>query len=113
MSADLDVLLADLAARGVKLEANGERLRIDAPAGVITAGLRQALAEHKQAILAYLGSAGEHLEPEPAPVIQRIPLDDLVYGDFLAQHKLRIVGGTAYPDGRHFRPTIYLVDDAG
>jgi hypothetical protein len=43
----------------------------------------------------------------------RIPLDDLVYGDFLARHKLRIVGGTAYPDGRTYRPTIYLADDAG
>jgi FAD/FMN-containing dehydrogenase len=113
MTADLDVFLADLAARGGKLEANGERLRIDAPAGVITARLRQALAEHKQAILGYLGSAGKRLEPEPPPVIHRIPLDNLAYGDFLARHKLRIVGGTAFPDGRHFRPTIYLVDDAG
>ena len=42
----------------------------------------------------------------------RIPLDDLVYGDFLARHKLRIVGGTAYPDGRTFRPMVYLADDA-
>jgi len=42
----------------------------------------------------------------------RIPLDDLVYGDFLARHNLRVVGGAAYPDGRHYRPTIYLADDA-
>jgi hypothetical protein len=41
----------------------------------------------------------------------RIPLDDLVYGDFLARNKLRIVGGAAYPDGRTFRPTLYLADD--
>jgi hypothetical protein len=41
----------------------------------------------------------------------RIPLDDLVYGDYLARNKLRIVGGTAYPDGRTFRPTLYLADD--
>jgi TubC N-terminal docking domain len=41
----------------------------------------------------------------------RIPLDDLVYGDFLARNKLRIVGGTAYPDGRTFRPTLYLAED--
>jgi hypothetical protein len=41
----------------------------------------------------------------------RIPLDDLVYGDFLARHRLRIVGGAAYPDGVTFRPTLYLADD--
>jgi TubC N-terminal docking domain len=41
----------------------------------------------------------------------RIPLDDLVYGDFLERNKLRIVGGAAYPDGRTFRPTIFLADD--
>jgi hypothetical protein len=42
---------------------------------------------------------------------RRIPLDELVYGDFLARHRLRIVGGTAYPDGHTFRPTLYLADD--
>ena len=42
----------------------------------------------------------------------RISLDDLVYGDFLARHNLRIVGGTAYPDWRIYRPTIYLADEA-
>jgi hypothetical protein len=43
----------------------------------------------------------------------RIPLDDLVYGDFLARHRQRIVDGAAYPDGRTYRPTIYLADDSG
>jgi hypothetical protein len=43
----------------------------------------------------------------------RIPLDELVYGDYLARHKLRIVDGSAHPDGRSYRPTIYLADDAG
>jgi hypothetical protein len=42
----------------------------------------------------------------------RIPLDDLVCGDFLERNRLRIVGGTAYPGGRTYRPTLYLADDA-
>jgi hypothetical protein len=41
----------------------------------------------------------------------RIPLDDPVYGDFLERNRLRIVGGTAFPDGHTFRPTIYLAAD--
>jgi hypothetical protein len=43
----------------------------------------------------------------------RIPLDDLVCGDFLERNRLRVVGGTAYPGGRTYRPTIYLADDSG
>jgi hypothetical protein len=48
-----------------------------------------------------------------AGATMRIPLDDLVCGDFLQRNRLRIVGGTAYPDGQTFRPTIYLADEAG
>jgi len=36
------------------------------------------------------------------------PLDDL-HG-YLARHKLRVVGGTTSPDGRRFRPILYLAD---
>jgi hypothetical protein len=41
----------------------------------------------------------------------RIPLNDLAHGDYLERNKLRVVGGTPYPDGRTFRPTIYLAED--
>ena len=39
------------------------------------------------------------------------PLDDL-HG-YLARHKLRVVGGTTSPDGRRFRPMLYLADAEG
>jgi hypothetical protein len=55
---------------------------------------------------------GAALRSPPGGTI-RIPLDELVYGDFLARNKLRIVDGTAYPDGRTYRPTIYLAGDTG
>jgi hypothetical protein len=83
------------------------------PGPVRTAGENQPLGQ---------AGSGERVptsrEDDPCRDIEpggtlRIPLDDLVYGDFLERHGLRIVGGTAYPDGRTFRPTIYLADVAG
>jgi hypothetical protein len=134
-------LVAELAARNVKIEAVDGRLRLDVPKGALAAGLRAALTEHKAELLALLerqaapptsapgraeraGSIGENLPTAPTsergPLLisaldaggtVRIPLDDLVHGDFLERNRLRIVGGTAYPDGRTYRPTIYLADD--
>jgi hypothetical protein len=49
-------LLAALNARAVRLTAVGDRLRVDAPAGTLTAADRQALAQHKAALLALLVS---------------------------------------------------------
>jgi hypothetical protein len=48
---------------GVRLSAAEGRLRVDAPAGVLTEELRAALVEHKPAILAIL--AGPPAEPDP------------------------------------------------
>jgi hypothetical protein len=113
-------LLAELHARRIRIEVVDGRMRVDAPVGALSAGLRAALLEHKAALLARDESTSAPMPPS-APVAptsskasaMRIPLDDLVYGDYLVRHKLRIVGGTAYPDGRTYRPTIYLADDAG
>jgi hypothetical protein len=135
----LTELLAELDVRRVRVEAIGGRLRVDAPVNALTAGMRDALAEHRAVLLARLESetgAGASLAPPPeaepgasgegdrtgtvaetdALLILprgtiRIPLDELVYGDFLARHGLRIVDGAAYPDGRTYRPTLYLAED--
>jgi hypothetical protein len=123
-------LLAELDARHIVIEVIGGRMRVDAPKGALSAGLQAALQGHRSALLALLpreaahagaGSPGKSPSPEPAserdPLLLsamdagatvRIPLDDLVYGDFLERNGLRIVNGTAYPDGRTYRPTIYL-----
>ncbi|MBI4582733.1 MAG: hypothetical protein HY717_01675 [Planctomycetes bacterium] len=45
------VLLAELSRAGVRLAAAGERIRLDAPRGVLTPELRNLLAEHKTEIL--------------------------------------------------------------
>jgi predicted metal-dependent hydrolase len=47
-------LLADLRRRGVTFEADGDRISVDAPAGVIDEQLRKALLENKSAIIKLL-----------------------------------------------------------
>jgi hypothetical protein len=49
----------ELKARGVNLEAAGEDLRVDAPAGVLTDGDRAALVECKPVLLAFLSRPAE------------------------------------------------------
>ncbi len=53
---ELDALLAELAARGVGLAAEGDQLRVQAPKGALTPALREALAVHKPALLAHLAT---------------------------------------------------------
>jgi len=50
-------LLADLRGRWAIVEVVGDRLRVDAPVGVVTAADRAALVEHKAELLAMLGSS--------------------------------------------------------
>jgi TubC N-terminal docking domain len=47
-------LLSDLRQRGVTLQTDGERISVDAPAGVIDGRLRELLAENKPAIVKLL-----------------------------------------------------------
>ena len=47
-------MLADLRRRGVVLIAQGDRLHVDAPAGVLTPEMRDALAAHKYELLGLL-----------------------------------------------------------
>jgi hypothetical protein len=55
-------LLAGLRRRGAILQVVSDRLRVDAPVGVVTAADRAALAEHKAELLAMLGSSIGQLE---------------------------------------------------
>lgn len=47
--------LEDLRNQGVRLEVDGERLMVDAPAGAITDEIRTTLGEHKPKLLKLLG----------------------------------------------------------
>jgi hypothetical protein len=117
-------LLGELRVAGVELTAEGDRLHYRAPSGALTDDLRAAMRALKVELLALLelevgarrpvptSSEGDPFRQVGPGETLRIPLDDLVYGDFLERHKLRVVGGTAYPDGHTYRPTIYLADEA-
>ncbi len=57
-------LLADLASRDIRLRLDGDKLRINAPKGVLTRQLQAKLVKHKPEILTALGEA----TPDPATV---------------------------------------------
>lgn len=54
----------DLRTRGVKLEVAGDNLKVDAPAGALSAEDRAALVEFKPMLLKFLAGARAHQEPE-------------------------------------------------
>ncbi len=56
-------LYHDLKTRGVNLQAAGERLKVDAPAGVFTEADRSALVEFKPVLLKFLSRTPEE-EPQ-------------------------------------------------
>jgi len=104
----LDQLCAQLDANGVKITVVDGKLRIDAPAGALSEGLRAGLVEHKAALLGRLaGGVGPTVPTMPTvPTLSgdraikpqvgtgevfRIPLNGMC--EWLAEHKLRVVGG--------------------
>lgn len=69
---NLQPFLAELHRRDVRLTADGDRLRCKAPAGVLTAGLRDQLRQRKSEILALLRSA-ENVAAQPHAVVPLQP----------------------------------------
>jgi hypothetical protein len=57
-------LYHDLKKRDVRLEADGENLKVDAPAGALTAEDRAALAECKPVLLRFLAVTQGRQEPD-------------------------------------------------
>ena len=51
------LFLSDLHRRGIRLSADGDRLRCQAPAGTLTTTVTEELRRYKQEILAFLGAA--------------------------------------------------------
>lgn len=72
-------LLEELQGRGIRVWADGERLRLNAPAGELTTELREQLSQRKQDILAFLRSAAD-LGSRPRAIVpiqprgQRTPI---------------------------------------
>ena len=68
-------LLTELRDRDVRLEADGDRLLVDAPVGVLTDDVRQLLADHKAELLAALQreATGAGREQVDADLAERGP----------------------------------------
>ena len=89
-------LLEQLSELGVKLQLDGEDLRVTAPQGVLTAELRQALREHKASLVEALRAKKAALdeppaiEPDPAHAHEPFPLTELQHAYWMGR-----VGGLA------------------
>lgn len=73
-------LLDELKARGALLTVNGDRIRVRAPAAVVTPDLRAALAKHKPELLRLLTPKTEPAAPAPF----RYAADVMAFGDICA-----------------------------
>jgi hypothetical protein len=56
-------LLEELSSRGARLEVNGERLRVQAPAGAVTDGLKAALRRDKPTLIKLLRTRPDSGKP--------------------------------------------------
>jgi hypothetical protein len=65
----LEELLTELSQRDVILSAVNDKLRIDAPKGVLTFELRQALTEHKTALMELLRGVSKNETPDQRPQV--------------------------------------------
>jgi hypothetical protein len=75
-------LIRQCQSAGIRLQARGERLHVEAPAGSLTPEIRQALADHKAALLALhatrarLRTVGADMGI-PREVVDELPLEEL------------------------------------
>ena len=100
---ELQLLLRELRAKDIKLTVEGESLAVDAPAGVLTADLRQALQKRKTELLALLeeGEATETFSSLP-PLIRDVdgrhdpfPLTDLQHAYWVGRLDVMELGNVA------------------
>ena len=72
---DVEQLLAELRRLGVRLAVEGDKLKCNAPKGVLTAELQQSLRNHKEAIMSRLAdSAAARGRPRGPVAVKRAPL---------------------------------------
>lgn len=73
-----ETMLGDLYRAGVDARADGDRLILDAPAGVLTADRLDAIRPHKPAVLDVLRAAGGTLPPLIADALAAFPEAELM-----------------------------------
>lgn len=63
-------LIEKLAASGIRLWAEGDRLKVDAPCGLLTPKLKDELSARKNELIVLLTSKTAAVIPEPDPIIR-------------------------------------------
>jgi len=101
-----DEILAYVRQAGIRLEVRGDRLHVEAPVGVVTPQVRDALARHKPALLELLAPSREFVTLSRGIVVPRAAWDfhdSLLRRGFRlsvdAEHQLQIGGSEALTDG--------------
>ncbi|WP_330985439.1 MULTISPECIES: amino acid adenylation domain-containing protein [Enterobacterales] len=90
--------VAGLETQGIELWREDEQLRFRAPAGVMTAALKQQLSAHKPALLAWLEEeerAEQQITPDVAGRYQPFPLTEAQQAYFVGRHSAFTFGGVA------------------
>lgn len=83
-------LFTELISRGVDLEVEGERLKVDAPKGAVTLELREALTTHKSEVLALLRAYDDEVRWRVKAMLPQIP--DWGAIPFLVARKMERIG---------------------
>ncbi len=78
-------ILEEIKMLGGRLEARGDRLRVDVPAGALTPELKAALAEHKTEVLAVLTGDLNRDEWRTEPLVRQIHGFKKTFGGTLGQ----------------------------
>jgi hypothetical protein len=68
-------LLQTLQGKGVSLAIQGDRLRVDAPVGVLTPEMREVIAAHKTSLMTLMSQ--RHTEPTQLPLVADVPDTEL------------------------------------
>ena len=97
---------------GIQLQARGDRLHVEAPAGILTPELRQALADHKAELLALHAIRKRLMTIAASLGIPRVVVDELPLEELQATAE-QAATAEAHKDGNgdplaHSLLTFYL-----
>lgn len=97
--------LTQLRELGVGVQLDGERLRLRAPAGVLTSELREQVTAHRDGILTFLRQSANRT----APAIERVPRDGPLELSF-AQERLWFLNELEPDSPEYHRPVALRLD---
>lgn len=98
---DMRSLLEQLAALKIRLHAEDGQLRVQAPAGVLSDALREALKQHRDKLLAHLSGDGQpaaawpRVQADEAARHQPFPLTDVQHAYWLGRSRGLDLGGVS------------------